>query len=372
MRVLTLGLALAGGQIPDVSAQRSVPGRPHIQSCRITFNSERIKGFYLFIDARTAQEKERDSALGVTGGPVIVFFQGHAQRPGDACSFTSALAKLSKSGIVIVPVCDTPYGESKDLRGDAGKDVILMEMVRGVLASKGIRVKGYSPLIPDPVLIDGLPPCRGEGDVAASLIPVGWSHGGLLARRFAHAYPGSVEGLGQVCPAGYEYLSPLGLVFRFMGESLRLSRLAACGHTKDTLDSMWGFIRGFVGDLLRSVPAAVSCFMPSKMLRVFKDIEDCSVYCGKNSLCVNSPGPIAVIFGEEDTCMDVGRIMGNPGSEEITARDEEMFWRAFFCHGTGATAGRTIMVLPGRHIAPVTHSDLYARTVLKSLDQLDE
>jgi hypothetical protein len=62
---------------------------------------------------------------------------------------------MSRSGIVIVPVCDTPYGKDKDWRGDRGKDVVLMAIVRHVLQKEGIVIDGYKPLTDMTVAIEG-------------------------------------------------------------------------------------------------------------------------------------------------------------------------------------------------------------------------
>jgi hypothetical protein len=74
----------------------------------------------------------------------------------DAYKFSSKLALQSRSGIVVIRVCDTPYGTDKTWRGNRGKDVILMEMIRGLLATKGISIDGYHPLTDMPVVLKGI------------------------------------------------------------------------------------------------------------------------------------------------------------------------------------------------------------------------
>jgi hypothetical protein len=355
-----------------VSAVRDVPEKPHVESFKINFNKERLRAFCLTIDARTIKEQVRDRKRGELSGPVIVFFQGHAQRPSDAYAFTSSLAKMSKSGIVIIPVCDTPYGKDDALRGDSGKDVVLMEMVRRILSSKGITVKDYAPLSSSNLLINNSRIDSVNGGISAELISVGWSHGGILARRFAHAYPGSVVGLGQVCPAGYEHWSPSGLTGRFMHESLRISKLVLKGHAQDSLRSAWGFTRGFAGDFFRSIPSAIVDMHPAKLGRVGKDIQDCSAYCDSSNCSVSGLDYVVVIFADQDTCMDICRITGCSDPEKITEEQAGMFWETFYGDALDSQTRLTLKVLPGSHLAPVTHSALYAQTVLEYLDQMQD
>ena len=371
MKVLILTLVALIARGNTAFAERFVPGSPQSASVKIIFNQERINACYVFIDARTEQERKRDNKRGMPSGPPIVFFQGHAQRPSDLYAFTSSLAKMSKSGIVIVPVSDTPYGKDDAWRGDDGKEVILMELVRWVLASKGFEVKGYSPLCPYEVLIDGAPAGDGKGMISTSLVAVGWSHGGILARRFAHAYPGSVTGLAQICPAGYEHWDTLKLTLRFMGESMRLSRFTRPGSRKAAARSAWGFTRGMAGDFFRSISAAALERNPAKVYRAGRDIKDCSLYCDSAVMSVERLDRIVVIFASDDTCMDVKKLMRCSDPEDITQEQKNVFWETFYRDETRLDVQRTFKVLPGTHLAPVTHSTLYARTILEHLAQMN-
>ena len=357
---------------PGRSDGRSLPGRPPAtQSLKINFNGENVRAYYLLLDARTSSERQEDRNAGSLKGPVIIFFQGHAQRPSDAYAFTSKLALLSRSGIVVVPVCDTPYGIEEKWRGDNGKDVVLMDVIREALARNGIRVKGYAPPADRQGRMDGGGIDEGKCALGADLIAVGWSHGGILARRFAHAYPDSVSGLGQVCPAGYEEQGPLHLAGMFAFESLRISKItASAGHAGEALSSAWGFTRGLVGDFARSLPGAAVQAQPSKILRVAKDIRDCSLSVDSALFGLGPIKRIAVIFGEGDTCMNPKRILGLSDIGTIPEKTCEEFRRKYFADTLSHGGEFSLDVLPGTHLAPVTHSDLYARTLLERLGQL--
>ncbi len=357
---------------PCRSEGRSIPGRtPVTQSLKINFNGESVRAYYLLLDARTSSERQEDRNSGSLKGPVIVFFQGHAQRPSDAYAFTSKLALLSRSGIVVVPVCDTPYGIEDEWRGDSGKDVILMDVIRRALARSGISVSGYAHLSGRQARMDGGGIDEAKCALSADLIEVGWSHGGILARRFAHAYPDSVSGLGQVCPAGYEKQGPLHLAGRFALESLRISKITtSAGQAREALSSAWGFTKGVVGDFARSLPGAAVQAQPSKILRVARDIKDCSLNVDGTLFGLGPIERIVVIFGEGDTCMNPKRILGLSDLGTIPEKTREEFRRRFFADTLSHDAEFSLEVLPGTHLAPVTHSDLYARTLLDRLGQL--
>ncbi len=123
-----------------VFAQRLIPAKPIVHNVDLEFNGEHLKGFYALIDVRTDEEKKRHLDKQEIDNSVIVFFHGHAQRPDDAYKFTSQLALDSKSGIVVIPVCDTPFGKDPSLRGDNGKMIILGAIVRYALHFCNISV----------------------------------------------------------------------------------------------------------------------------------------------------------------------------------------------------------------------------------------
>ena len=351
------------------ATSRSVPVYPQVESFSVGFNDETIQGFCLLIDSRTPEEKAKDAIRGSPAGPVIVFFQGHAQRPDDAYKFTSKLALLSKSGMVVIPVCDTPYGSDPSRHGDSGKEVILMEMVHYVLAREGIAISGYSPISSMGVTIDGVRLVCDKDMPGTRLAAVGWSHGGILARRFAHAYPSTVNWLGQVCPAGYERWNTWQLTGRFAKESLRI---LLNGHTAETLRSGWGFTKGFMGDFFRSIPAAVICFDAGKVGRVGKDIKDCTLYCDSSRFNAAHLNSIAVIFGRDDSCMNPYRQLGIKDHGAVEQGDLKRFKEMFFADVHEQTEPIILRVLPGTHLAPVIHSDLYVRTLLEDLGQIQE
>ena len=372
MKIPLLAVLALIASMPAADGERSLASRPDTQALKLGFNGEVLRAWYLLLDARSPAEQEDDRKAGRLKGPVIVFFQGHAQRPSDAYPFTSKLALGCRSGIVVVPVCDTPYGEDERWRGDRGKEAVLMEVVRHALQIRGIGVTGYSPLgagdIGAPVIEEDRFPGQGGKPIQTTLAAVGWSHGGILARRFAHAHPGSVVSLGQVCPAGFERRGPLRLTGRFLLESLRISA-SGTGHTRDKLRSAWGFTRGFVGDFARSISDAVVHIHPAKLCRVGRDIGDCSLYCDGGSFGVGHVKRVTVIFGAGDSCMSPERILGADPGRDLPEEAVSRFWERYYPDALRAGADLSLEVLPGTHLAPVTHSDLYADTLLERLGE---
>ncbi len=372
MKISFLAVLALMAAMPVSAGERSLAPRPDTQALKLGFNGEVLRAWYLLLDARGPAEREDDLKEGRLKGPVIVFFQGHAQRPSDAYPFTSKLALGCRSGIVVVPVSDTPYGEDERWRGDRGKEAVLMEVVRHALQVRGIRVAGYSPLcageVGAAVIEDDRSAGRDGHPVPADLAAVGWSHGGILARRFAHAYPGSVVSLGQVCPAGFERRGPLVLTGRFLLESMRISTRGT-GHTGDKLRSAWGFTRGFVGDFARSVFDAAVHVHPAKLCRTGRDIGDCSLYCGSGSFGVAHVRRVAVLFGADDSCMSPERVLAQDPARGLPDGAVSRFWERHYPDALRAGADLSLEVLPGTHLAPVTHSDLYVDTLLGHLGE---
>jgi len=349
--------------------ERLIPEKPKTRCLTVSFNGETISAYYLLIDARTTEEQAADRARGALNGSVLVFFQGHGQRPGDAYKFTSKLAAGSASGIVVVPVVDTPYGKDAAWRGDRGKDVVLMAMVRHVLAGLDLTVEGFEPLTDMPVAVDGKDPSAVEKTIPVKLAAVGWSHGGIVARRMAHAYPEAFIGLGQVCPAGYKHWPCSGaLMGRFGWEALHISTLVFRGHALDAMGCGWGVTRGITGDFCRSVPKAALDLQPSKLGRSWRDIRDCCLYCDDANLPLTSIRSIIVIFGRDDFCMRPADY-GLTGPDTVSDEDAAKFWQTYYPGAQASGARLDVRILPGMHVGPVTESEAYARMVLAGMDE---
>ncbi len=369
---LMVGMLLPVSGFADV---RSLDGRPDTQTLKVGFNGEKLKVLYNIVDARTEAEKAADLERGSLAGPAIVFIQGHSQRPSDAYKFTNDLALKSRSGLVVIPVCDTPYGAAGEWRGDRGKDVILMEVVRYLLAQQNIAVDGYVPICELPVEIKGAAEDWDQVDgISTKLNFVGWSHGGLLVRRFASAYPNAITGMGQVCPAGFEdwTCGMLGLLTNFAGEAIHIggASLAGC-YVGDALAASWGITKGQVGDSFRGFASGMVHCKPARMFRHIKDMMDCAILADDSNLPLGAIDAVVTVFGRKDTVISPYQTgvadLDNPTDEEVAA-----FWQRFYPSLVGSDTRLTLKILEGNHLTPLPNHDLISDEILKGLGQLAE
>ena len=374
MRKFILGVVMSLALLPETgfAYQRVLPPESEVNKLEVTFNSETINAYYLMIDSRIKEEKEADKVRGELGGTAIVFFQGHGQRPKDGYNFTELLGIQSKSGIIIVPVCDTPYGKDPAWRGDKGKLVVLMAMVRYLLNECGVSVDGDKQLTDMEIKINGKPVISNPDNIKVKLCAVGWSHGGILAREFAHNYPDAVTGLSTICAAGYKkWCCTCQLLARFSWEGLHIGTLTFSKYASEALGAAWGLTCGVTGDAARSIPDSISSCQPSKLGRSCRDIQDCTRYLDDTNTAVPDVKNIVVIFGRSDTCMDP-KDYGIKDLDNPSANDVEKFWKTYYPANVANGSKLTFKILPGMHVGPVTHSDSYAEAVLEGLDQIDK
>ncbi len=373
MRIFVLGVIMSLALLPEtgLAYERVLPPKAEVKKMEVTFNSETINAYYLMIDYRIKEEKEADKARGELGGEAIVFFQGHGQRPKDGYNFTELLGVQSRSGIVVVPVCDTPYGKDPLWRGDRGKMVVLMAMVRYLFNESGVSIDGYKPLTDMEIKINGKPVAINPGNIKTKVCAVGWSHGGMLAREFACNYPDAVTGLSTVCSAGYKkWGCTCHLLARFSWEGLHIGTLTFSKYASDALGAGWGLTCGVTGDAARSVSDSISSCQPSKLGRSCRDMEDCAGYLDDTNAAVPGVKNIVVIFGRSDTCMDP-KDYGIKDPDNPSAGDVEKFWKTYYPANVASGSKLTFKILPGMHVGPVTFSDQYAEAVLEGLDQID-
>lgn len=351
------------------SNERFIPPKPDMKKFKATFNGETITGNYVFLDARSPEEKAADKARGSLKGPAMVFFQGHDQRPKDCYEFTKVLALKSLSGICIVPTCDTPYGDDPAWRGDRGKMVILMEAIRRLLDECGVSVEGFSPITGMQSLINGNTLAPKPDNIPAKICSIGWSHGGILARELASNYPGAVIGLATVCAAGYKkWKNPGHLLARFTLEAINSGVQTLTGKSPSAIGSAWGLTCGLAGDLSRSMADGIISGKPTKLARTYKDISDCARMLDESNAPVGGLKNIAVIFARDDTCIAAGDY-GIGNLDHPSDSDIESFWKRYYPSNTANKTTLAFRILPGMHTAPATHSRRYAETVLSALGQ---
>lgn len=376
------------------SADRTVPYKAELKKCTIRFNGDYLKGSYVIVDARSAEEKAKNISEGKLSGLPIVFLQGHNQRANSSYNLTCAMALNSKSGIIIVPVVDTPFGENTRWRGDSGKDVINMQIVRLALKDIGISVDGYNPLTDLKVNVNGLD-VPDQFDPNLKLIPtklmaMGWSHGGILVRRFAHAYQGTINDLIQMCPAGFEdygsnsCTSATCLLTSFSIEGLVIGGGVFRGEMPYIWDSTAGIIKGQSSDYCRSAPSCM--FGNFHVLKPFRQLYDTAqasfvVYDDKiapqpyninGGLEAGQLQHIVTIFGISDTLFEIENVEKGSNRNNITEKDREKFFATYYPANVKNGTKMTLLALKGNHNGPVTFSDLWAKSALEGTEQLRE
>ncbi|MCP4133418.1 MAG: hypothetical protein GY754_20790 [bacterium] len=376
-------LLLLAVPIAGYAQTRTTPESMKLNVITIRFNDDYLKGCYLLIDSRTPEEKKRNLAEGKLDGPVILFLHGHCQRADDHYSFTSTMAKRSKSGIVMIPVSATPMGRDEKLRGDNGKEIILMEITRQVLAKNGMRIEGYKPLTDLPVTIEEKKKRKKKSDIetgSENPIPVnfavvGWSHGGVLARRIANKYPETTVAMAQTQPAGYEdWNGFLGISTGFNWECTRIGFHGATrGHPKQVVEAGCGVAKGTFGDLYGSCSSCLfGNFSLLKPFRFARDGGDCGDYQDDNNYPVAHLKHITVIFGEEDSLFEYKNTGLKRSNKKITKETQAAFVKKYYPGAAKNGAQFSLKVLPGNHIGLFVHPDKYIPGILGGIGQLKE
>jgi len=340
----------------------------------ISFNGEKIQGLGLFIDRRTDEQKARNAKEGCLDGDIIIYLHGHGQQPKYGFNFTSLLAERSRSGIVFIPHVYTPFGSRRKWRGDKGKLVLLMEVTRFCLEKKGLHIANVNSVCDLPIKIrdrkvsSNIP--QNESSIACKITLVGWSHGGLLARRFANAYPECVNNLAQVTPAGFESWghrswAGVNLFFNFMAEVGLISLMVFKGHIKHPLIAGVAIIRGITSDSLYAFVSLVKSrsFSPVKLARAYVDIQQCSTLMTDSNVPVTDLDNIVVLFGEKDSVFEAKNALKGVDLK-TDANPSKLLFEKFFPSAVENGTTCSFKVLPGNHIAPLIHAEQYVEEVL--------
>jgi hypothetical protein len=355
--------------------KREIPQKPAVRKWQIQFNQEKISSYSVVYDVRTTEEKRQHLAQGRVNGNVILLIHGQQQRPQIAYDFVSRLALHSKSGIVVVPVVDTPFGKDANWRGDLGKIVILMEMTRHLLAPDGIRLENYNKVTEIPVIIDNQEANERNVDrflpISSQLTIMGWSHGGLLARRIASAYPGTIVGLAQITPAGYfnwgvtRVDKTTCLLSYFLVECGNIAKGIFTGEFFKVFEAGFGLSSGTFGDSLRSPSTCLSShFHILKPFRPIRDMRDCTVLADHSVAPVSHLKHLVVMFGASDFVFHPTNAYLPGDASEITDQHRNTFWNTYYKSTNPNHTKRIVTILPGNHIGPMVYPDIYMRTAL--------
>jgi alpha/beta hydrolase family protein len=362
------------------SAERTLPKEPKVKYITVKFNGDSIRGEYLFLDARTEDEKKIDMKNGKLKGRVFVQFHGHAQRADAGYRFTKTIALKSKSGILVLPICDTPYGRDSKWRADKGKDIILMEIVRYALNKNNLFVNGFKKISDKPVFIEPFEYINTRNNmIGVDFIAIGHSHGGILARRFTSLYPDSVTGLVSMSPAGFvhwgdnRFTATSCMTGSFFIESIKISAGIFKGQYKYINESSWSLTRGIAGDLFRST---TSCwngnFHLGKIIRPVTDMGDSALFVNSSNFPLPNVKNIVLILGVSDSLFNPQEVIKSKSEKNVTDAELKAFWAYFYPKAMMNGAKFTYKTVPGNHNALFVHSIKFAIETLKGTEELLE
>jgi len=209
-------------------------------------------------------------------------------------------------------------------------------------------------------------------------MPMGWSHGGGLARRLAHAHPGVTTDLAQMCSLGFENwgnrtcIGPACLLSNFTSEVGCISLGIFRGEAGRIFDAGTGISKGMFGDTFRSCG---SCFSGNfhclKPIRGYYDLQDATYILEDSDFPVPHLEHIVVLFGRYDSVCE-WRNAGLCNPDKLTEEEIEAFGMRYFPGAVAAGAKLTVKVMPGNHLSPSVYAEEYVETVLKGTGQLAE
>ena len=367
---------LTDKNINEISCRRIIPDRPDVNELIIRFNGDYLKAYYLLLDFRTPFEKKRDLKNGRLNGAVLVYLQAHSLRADTAYDLTSTLALNSKSGIVVVPVCDTPFGKDSQFRGDNGKDIVLMEVVKYVLNRNGVSLDGYVPITAEKISIVRKKKedyGKTEKLIPSKLMVLGISHGGLLSRRLACNYPDLVTDIAQIGSAGF---GGQGRIWFIMSAGWEAGikgpwGLRIRGKVRQANDHEWGVFRGLAGDGLRGWSSCLfGNFHIFKTARWGQDAYDASDILNDTNFPASNLKSITVLFFKDDTLFEYTKQGGIADWKNITKTESDAFWEKHYPGNITSGTNLLLKVLPGNHLAPYAYPEVCVQTVLKHSGQL--
>lgn len=282
------------------------------------------------VDARTAQQRARDTHRGRPGGNIMVVVPGHGQSVHGPRKMVATAALLSKSRIAW---CIDPIPARG---GDCTEAQAIACIVRD-------RISATFPAMQEPVV--------------TTLI--GWSHGGGEALRAAEHAPDLFPQFLGLCPTGLVDRHPLELLYSFALEAARIlwaslrRRDWVC--LKDTLRLGGNAGAGVVRDLWRG----------RSLKRLIDDIDWAARKVSSQPL--GYTGEIVLLFGAQDTVIRWRDVFpGCDRPQNISGSLAEYKKESF------PQARRVdVQVVEGAHVAPEVDAPTFLRLGLGLLDQLD-
>ncbi|NIS79927.1 MAG: hypothetical protein GTO14_06920 [Anaerolineales bacterium] len=285
------------------------------------------------IDARTEDQRLRNTQTGTLDGDLIVFIPGHGQRSAAARRLQSTLIEASASKVLWSIDVDPPRG------GDPVKTQAVIEIVRQKV-SEELNIRDMEGMGQQPTF---------------KTVLIGWSHGGAIVLRAAEKAPDLFPKVAALCPAGLEQRGLPELLGSFVVEIL----LIAFDAIRKGPRSMAIALR-MGGDMLIGLTMD---FVRSKSLR--RLIDD--IRWGATKVVGSEymyPGRVVVLFAEAD------KVIRWRGAVPECRQAEELnqhlvgYERRSFPH----VQSFNLRILKGNHLAPELFAPLYVQNIFETLN----
>ncbi len=345
----------------SASETRSLPESPDsmYRKATMVYMNEKISGDVVFADSRTEEEKNTISETGSAPMEVILFSAGHGLPAETSWAIIRELSLHSASGIVIAPASDTPAD------GDAGKEILFMELAAACLNEAGISIQGLESGRSGctEIFFDGKKYMPSETSRTCTVAAGGWSHGALLSRRIASRWQKSVTSLFQMAPAGYtdwgnrSCCGPLWLAAAFSKEGI----CTACTFSEPAavFNVSLGMTESICLDSCRSCSP----------VRPWINVQDCALQADDSDFPVPDLKYLAVILGADDSLFSGEKLAGTKDKWKASAEEQEKFFSTYYPSAAAAGTECTLMIEEGRHSGPLSRPEKWTESALKAIRQ---
>lgn len=298
----------------------------------VEIDGETVSYSCYVIDTRDDAKRLKNNWENELDGNLIVYLPGHLQPADAAQNLHTAIAQVSRAGVVWSIDIDPPKG------GDPAKALALIKMLHQmVLAS----------LFENPDL----------ASTQFKVTLIGWSHGGAEALRAAELAPEMIDCVVALCSAGLDSYSPLRLIGRLPREIARVTRDASRERFEMLRSSLrFGLqlTRGLAMDLAHTRS-------PARLLKDFR-------WAGEKVVGpqYTYPGIVVIVLGENDAFFRWQNLLPECNRVEDLPDYLARYSKQEFPN----VRGFDLRVLPGNHLAPELRASVYLQTTLESLQQM--
>lgn len=300
-------------------------------------NGEQVRYEIYAIDARTGEQRARNDRLRQLDGHVVVLIPGHGQTVRGPRNLVETAARLSRSGLAW---CIDPVPARG---GDLAEGQAIAAVVRS-------RLRAFYPATEEQ-------PAPAEPPGRA--IIAGWSHGASEALRAAQHDPATFPQFLGLCPTGLVERHPLGLIYDFFLEAIRIVVGALGRWDWACLGSVWRVGLDLCWGLARDLARTRS---PKRL------IDDLSWASRKvPGQMPGYTGEMVLLFGSCDTVVRWQGVFPDCQQPEQIGQALQTYKN----ENLPLVRRLELRVVDGDHLGPEVRPDLFLRLGLGLLGQLD-